>query len=286
MTDRLDDFRNPRDGGTERAIWVAAALSLLVHATFLWGLPRLRLPSLDQPEWSDASRSLSVSLVPPLTPPAAPPSPARRTRPPLPLPVQPPAAARPRPAPPVTALKPPAPAILAPAPARPATEGDLSSYIEAKRRARGEPAPAAPAPSVPIAPPVEGDEARRDRIAAANLALPQAPAFGYDPRRKGGAFQIQRVGLDDAEFIFYGWDKEARRNMARLIEVRKGNNSDIRIAVVRRMIAIIRDYEQGDFLWESSRLGGSLTLSARARDNAGLEAFMMQEFFNDPRPAR
>ncbi|MBI3918597.1 MAG: hypothetical protein HY322_16515 [Betaproteobacteria bacterium] len=280
MTGRLDDFRNPRDGGTERAIWVAAALSLLVHAALLWGLPRLRLPSLDQPAWSDANRSLSVRLVP-LTPPPVPPSPARRTRPPLPLPVQPPAAARPRPVPPVTALKPPAPTI--PAPARPAIEGDLSSYIEAKRRARGEPAPAAPAPSVPVAPSVEGDEARRDRIAAANLALPQAPAFGYDPRRQGGAFQLQRVGFDDAEFIFYGWDREARRNMARLVEVRKGNDSDIRIAVVRRIIAIIRDYEQGDFLWESSRLGRSLTLSARARDNAGLEEFMMQEFFNDPR---
>lgn len=285
MTDRLDDFRNPRDGGTERAIWVAAALSLLVHAALLWGLPRMRPLSLDQPEWSDASRSLSVSLVP-LTPPAAPPSSARRTRPPLPLQGQAPEAARPRPAPPVIALKPPAPAILTPAPARPATEGDLSSYIEAKRRARGEPAPAAPAASVPIAPPVEDDDARRDRIAAANLALPRAPAFGYDPRRQGGAFQLQRVGFDDAEFIFYGWDREARRNMARLVEVRKGNNSDIRIAVVRRIIAIIRDYEQGDFLWESSRLGRSLTLSARARDNAGLEDFMMHEFFNDPRRAR
>ena len=71
--------------------------------------------------------------------------------------------------------------------------------------------------------------------------------------------------------------------MAHQIEVRKGSNSDIRIAVVRKMIAIIREYEQEDFLWESQRLGRSLTLSARARDNAGLEDFMMREFFPDPR---
>jgi hypothetical protein len=284
MSNRLDEFRSPRDGGTEPAIWVAVALSLLVHVAVLWGLPRMRLPSLDNPEWSDASRSLSVNLVPLSPPPAPPPSPARRTRPPPTLQMQPPEAARPRPAPPVIALKPPAPDTSAPA--RSSEGGDLSSYIEAKRRARSEPAPGAPVTSVPSARPVEDDDARRDRIAAANLRSQGAPVFGYDPRRKGGAFQIQRVGLDDAEFIFYGWDKDARRNMARLIEVRKGANSDIRIAVVRRIIAIIRDYEQGDFLWESSRLGRSLTLSARARDNAGLEDFMMHEFFNDPRRAR
>ena len=34
---------------------------------------------------------------------------------------------------------------------------------------------------------------------------------------------------------------------------------------------------------ESHRLGRSLTLSARAADNAGLEEFMMKEFFDDPR---
>jgi hypothetical protein len=94
------------------------------------------------------------------------------------------------------------------------------------------------------------------------------------------------MGFDDAEFVFYGWNKEIRRNTAQQIEVRKGSNSDIRIAVVRRMIAIIREYEQGDFLWQSRRLDRSLTLSARLRDNAGLEDFMMREFFDDPRLPR
>jgi hypothetical protein len=49
------------------------------------------------------------------------------------------------------------------------------------------------------------------------------------------------------------------------------------------MIAIIREYEREDFLWESHRLGRSLMLSARAKDNAGLEEFMIREFFEDPR---
>jgi hypothetical protein len=91
---------------------------------------------------------------------------------------------------------------------------------------------------------------------------------------------------DAAEFIFYGWHKAMRRNMAQLIEVRKGSNPDIRIAIIRRMIAIIREYEQDDFVWESQRLGRNVTLSARARDNAGLEDFLMTEFFGEQRGAR
>ena len=92
------------------------------------------------------------------------------------------------------------------------------------------------------------------------------------------------MGYDDAEFMFYGWNRDIRRNTTQLIEVRRGNNSDIRIAVVRRIIAIIREYEQEEFLWESKRLGRNLTLSARAKDNAGLEAFMMREFFDVQMP--
>jgi hypothetical protein len=92
-----------------------------------------------------------------------------------------------------------------------------------------------------------------------------------------------RLGYNDAEFLFFGWNREIRRNTKQLIEVKKGNNADTRIAVVRKMIAIIREYEQEDFFWESQRLGRNLTLSARARDNAGLEEFLMREFFDDPR---
>ncbi len=61
-----------------------------------------------------------------------------------------------------------------------------------------------------------------------------------------------------------------------------GDNGDIRHAVVRKMIAIIREYEVKDFVWESPRLGRNITLSARLEDNAELEAFMMREFFDSP----
>lgn len=159
---------------------------------------------------------------------------------------------------------------MPPAPETKPAASDLSAYIEAQRRARGAPAQD---------PPVENEDARRNRIIAGNLGSARDRTFGYDPSRSGGVFHIERLDYDYAEFIFFGWNKDISRNAKQLIEVRKGNNSDIRIAVVRKMVAIIREYEQEDFLWVSQRLGRSLTLSARPRDRAGLEDFMMREFF-------
>ena len=275
-------------------IWVAIALSLLIHVAVLWQwLPRLRFPSLDEPTRGEVP--LIVRLAPPPGPPPAPlPSPELQAQPSPTLQARPPmAAARPRPAPPAIAFNRPAPnlsspppivpSVVAPPPARRPVDGDLASYIEARRGARAEPAPAASQGRVSNAPQVEDDNARAKRIVAANLA-PQRPlTFGYDPTKSGGVFQIRRMGYDDAEFTFSGWNKEIRRNTMQEIEVRKGNHKDIRIAVVRKMIAIIREYEQEDFRWESKRLDRSVTLSARARDNAGLEEFLMREFFYDPR---
>jgi hypothetical protein len=190
----------------------------------------------------------------------------------------------PRTAPPA----PPAVAEPAPAVATPAPPGDLSSYIEARRRARGEVSPAAPQdrPAQGAAPGTarsEDERQRRDRIVAENLGLQRSPTFGFDPKGGGGIFEIEYVGRDSAAFIFFGWNKDIRRNSKQLIEVAKGDNSDIRIAVVRKMIAIIRSEVTGDFTWVSHRLRDNIVLSARPEDNAELEDFMMREFFSDPR---
>ena len=168
----------------------------------------------------------------------------------------------------------------APPGAGPPLEGDLSSYIAARRRARGE-TESSPSPGTTASVPVEDDIARRDRIVASNLASPNSQAFGEPPKNSGGIFGITRIGYTDAEFTFFGWNKDIRRNTTQLIEVRKGANSDIRLAVVRRMIVIIREHENADFVFESRRLGRNVTLSARPRDTAGLEDFMMREFFGD-----
>jgi hypothetical protein len=178
---------------------------------------------------------------------------------------------------------PTAPTVAPPSPARAPPEGDLSSYIEARRRARGEATSVESQGSASNAPPVESDDERRNRIVAANLASINTPTFGYDPKSGGGIFQIKRLGHDEAEFYFNGWSKDIGRRIKQLIEVRKGDNSDIRVAVIRRMIAIIREQEPGDFVWLSHRLGREIVLSARPGDNSGLEDFMMREFFTDTR---
>jgi hypothetical protein len=154
--------------------------------------------------------------------------------------------------------------------------------IEARRRARGESSATVP-PSAPSESATAEDEnARRDRIRAANMGTNRQQVFGYDPNRGGGVFQLGRVNYDTADFLFFGWNKDIKRKIMQTIEVRRDNNPDIRIAVVRKMISIIREYERGDFVWDSQRLGRSLTLSARPADNAGLEDFMMREFFEVP----
>ena len=289
MSDWTDIYRDKRAGVTIPTFWVALALSLLLHVAVMWQwLPMLRLPSPDETQLGDANGSLVVQLAPPSMPEpeTQPPAPAPETRPPI-------VVARPRSAAPVIALNrplprtqsapPTVPAVTVPAPARPPTAADFLSDIEARRRARADSAPVESAGNAPNAQPAEDEKARLNRIAAANLGAQRAQTFGYDPTQGGGVFQIVRMGYDDAEFTFFGWNKEIRRNTKQQIEVRRGNNKDMRIAVVRRMISIIREYEQEDFLWESHRLGRSLMLSARARDNAGLEEFMMREFFVNPR---
>jgi hypothetical protein len=132
----------------------------------------------------------------------------------------------------------------------------------------------------PSAEPAAPDE---NRIAMENLGVGRTPTFGEPPRGGGGIFQITRLHYGNAEFVFYGWNKDIRRNTQQVIEVRKGEYPDIRIAVIRRMIAIIRDHTMGDFEWESDRLGRNVTLSARLADNAGLEDFLWREFFGESR---
>ena len=279
-----------------RRLWGALALSVLVHLAFVWKIPSV---TLSRPADEKHPGPLIVELTPPPRPPERPrePAPTQPREPAQPraqAPTRPPAKARERkpPAPPVIARREPggtrAPAppdipIQAPTPAPPRPSGDLSDYVEARRRARGETPPRpAPAQESVASAPAEDENARANRIAAANLGLDRKPTFGPD-RKGGGVFQITRMGYDSAEFIFYGWNKDIGRNTSQLIEVRKGGHSDMRTAVVRRMIGIIRDHEQGDFVWESHRLNRNVTLSARLRDDAGLQAFLMREFFEDAR---
>lgn len=282
-----DPLLRPREGITISRIHITLVLSILVHAFVLWkALPSLRHMTFDEPEQGPNSGRLAVRLAPPPLAPAPPavqaePPPKVITRPPEPK------SRATAPAPRVIALNKPAvvppqqaapvpapPAETAAPPPRPPADGDFAALVEARRRARE----ASSAPGMVASAPAETEAERARRITATNLA-PKPIVFGYDPAAGGGVFQIRRISLNDAEVAFYGWNREIKRRTMQVIEISKGNNSDIRIAVVRRMIAIIREYENDDFRWESR--GRTVTLSARLRDNAGLEDFMLRDFFPD-----
>ena len=283
-----------RDAVAIPTVWLTLILSLLTHFAMLWYfLPQISHPTGNGPDPGKAGSTL-VAQLKPMPPPAASPPPAPApvvVAPPIrpapsappprrpPTPREPPAAFRPRP------LLTPVPQPAAPKLPPPPAETDLASYVAARRQERGEPQmrpDAAPAKSAS-----EIESERRDRVIASNLASgQQQPTFGYDPRTGGGIFQLKRMSDADAEFWFTGWDKDIGRRAKQLIEVRRGTNSDIRLAIVRRIISIIRDEVKEDFTWKSEPSGRVTNLSARPGDNDQLEAFLLHEFFPEYGGAR
>ena len=241
-----------------RSARVALVASLLVHAALIARVP-VDFPDFRRSGEQGVELPLMVRLAPPFVdpPPASPP---------------PRAAPRPKPAPPPKAVPAPPTAL----PMLSAPTGDFSAYIDLRRSVRA--ALEEPAAKAPAAAP-EDENARANRIAAANLSSTRQMTFGFDPTKSGGMFEIKHMSLDYGEFVFTGWNSNVGRRTRQLIEVRRGAVSDIRLAIVRKMIAIIREHEPEEFAWDSLRLGRTLVLSSRLRDNSGLEDFMMLEFF-------
>jgi len=94
-----------------------------------------------------------------------------------------------------------------------------------------------------------------------------------------GVFQIQSIGTRYASFSFRGWTTDRARSQYQLIEVDAGYGGDVELAMVRKMISLIREHYKGNFNWDSQRVGRVVVLSARLEDTVGLEAFLKREFF-------
>ncbi len=104
-------------------------------------------------------------------------------------------------------------------------------------------------------------------------------ALGRGRDGTSGVFQIQSKGTRYAAFSFRGWTTDRAQSKYQLIEVDAGYGGDVELAIVRKMISLIREHYKGNFNWDSQRVGRVVVLSARMEDTAGLEAFMMREFF-------
>lgn len=202
---------------------------------------------------------------------------------------------QPRPVTPPPAVPPP-PRILAQRKPTPSPRTPIVPLPPPK----AEPIPPTPPPEPREAPPIDMAamiEARRaqrraaenamrsnreptpDELAQATIArnLQSRPGEGV-----GGVFQILNKGTRTAEFAFNGWRPNTDRQWREVIEVDAGLGGDIDRAIARRMIQLIRSHYQGDFRWESHRLGRVVILSARLEDNEGLEDFLIREFFGTP----
>jgi len=104
-------------------------------------------------------------------------------------------------------------------------------------------------------------------------------ALGRGRDGTSGVFQIQSKGARYAAFSFRGWTTDRAQSKYQLIDVDAGYGGDVELAIVRKMISLIREHYKGNFNWDSQRVGRVVVLSARMEDTAGLEAFMMREFF-------
>ena len=275
----LDEPRLQQERASRRNFGITLALSLAVHALVLsLVLQRVHTMSPEEGSLEEPGERMSVRLaeaprpvpapvpVPPIPKAIVPKAPARPPKATERIQRPPPVIASPAPALPMPAPAPQPPAPRAPEAAKP-SEGDLWSYLQARRRERGEPTDS-----------LQANPALNAAIAA-NLPRAATGVANADPRHSGGIFEIKRMTYDDAAFVFFGWNQDMGRQTPQLVEVRIGNNANMRIAVIRKMIAIIREYEHGNFIWRSAH--GTVTLSAALEDNDALEAYLLREFDED-----
>ena len=253
----------------ERNTLLAIVFSLLVHGLILFlALPQLNLDSAAMPP-----TTIQVSLAPPPTEP--PPPPVELPKPPKkPKPISRPKVMTQKPSsqPSDFNLPEAAPSPAPSAPVAPAKDQpvDMMAYVNAKRQQR-------------LA--MESDAAKQNAEAVAKEQGPSAEQVREqrikDNLKVGtnGIFEITSLSARHAGFTFRGWTNDYSNARREAFEVEAGVGQDIRLLVVRKMIVLIRQHYPGNFNWESQRLGRVVIQSARPEDNAGLEDFMMMEFF-------
>ena len=94
-----------------------------------------------------------------------------------------------------------------------------------------------------------------------------------------GIFEISSLEAKTATFSFNGWTNDFSSARREFFEVQASSGQDVRLVMIRKMISLIRQHYKGDFNWDSHRLNRTIVMSARPEDSAGLEEFMMIEFF-------
>ena len=250
----------------------AALCSVLVHALVLFVVPRQRIENGEPP--SNSAEPLVVNIQMRAAPQDMPVSASSIPE------IRPQAMATP---PVIAANKPNSksqPKSIAAAPTAIPTPAaaDLQAYVEAARARRR--AADGMTDKEYAAANAQVREPSEDEIRMAKVMRNMNPGTN-------GIFQIVSVESRTAAFTFRGWTTSSSNARREYIQVDIGTNSTIELAIVRKMIELIRRYYTGNFNWESQRLDRVIVLSARPEDNEGLEGFMLKEFFAErSSPAR
>ena len=154
-----------------------------------------------------------------------------------------------------------------PKPAAPPTEKytDLDSYMKASKERRR----------------LAGDPSALNEEAAARESSEEGTRAkrNFQPSGTNGIFNILSLNSQSASFDFRGWKNEFSYARREVYAIDADKNTSVERAMVRKMIEIIRRYYNEDFNWDSPRLGQVVVLSARQKDSAFLEDFLLQEFF-------
>jgi hypothetical protein len=252
----------------EPSFWWPIPLALMLWLLLLWGFGFIlkpppmepppaaamdaRLVELVESQPAQKSRQAAAAVSKPRVP-ARPKLREPKLMPPLPK-------AKPEP---TQSVSQPTPPLNLERPAE-AAPTDMMSYINAARaRRQAEEGNAGGS----------AQQASADDIRMANIRR------NLQPAGTNGIFQILDIQARTARFSFRSWTTNASNPQRETIIVNAGPGGDIELAIVRRMIGLIRGYFKGDFNWESQRLGQVVVLSAREEDTAELEDFLKREFF-------
>ena len=279
--DQFDEFLlKPRGDkfiriNISRNTLIAIIFSLLVHGLLLIVfLPKIDFnnPASPQP------KALEVSLAPPTPPkvevPVIPePEPTVTKSPPKVITRKPSKSTKPSAfsVPDVLSTKQPTPEPLPPKEVKPNdAPTDMASYVKQQQAKRNA---------------MEADAAKQNADAVAREVGPSQEKVRDDRIKSNlkvgtnGIFEITSLSGRHAAFAFKGWTNDYSSAKRESFEVEAGTGQDVRLVMIKKMITLIRRHYDGDFNWESQRLGREVVKSARPQDSAELEEFMMMEFF-------
>ena len=229
-----------------RRLYAGIGVSLLAHTLLFLFMPRTL--ETGEPVSSQARGPLVVRLAPKVveSPPAAqesppePPAAPRRLLPPAPSMMSIPRQASQDPTVPLPQPEPPAPvppetteppsmmAMVEAARARRQANEDALRRLNAEMRA--------------------GENPTGDDAATANLKRNLQTLSGRGGT--SGVFQILQKGHRSGQFAFRGWTTGVSSDWKQVIEVDAGPQGDLELAMVRKMIELIRQHYKGNFNWE------------------------------------